>query len=290
MKRILLKSLFGLVAIVCILGIYLFIEDKSYGEYVVHLDNMNESRKGLIIAFETNDNESFWNHYDKTVQPLLEEKHMSNDVIMVMPFQHKALSHPDSDVLWTNSTVILFSENVDVENLGYQLLDNINSSVLKDQLRSVDILRLQKGLDMLYPIKGGVERESNMDHMVEYVFSDPLKRQQYYEEQYIWSGPAMADLHSRDKVGRFIGFELEERLYGSESMPEWDLIHVIGFTKWQMVKMMPFYNSTWNKHAKRAFESDVTYSEKLSEWDELRLNIRDFSKLNMSLTLKKLNE
>lgn len=83
----------------------------------------------------------------------------------------------------------------------------------------------------------------------------------------------MADLHSRDKAGRFIGFEATQRLFGMPDMPQWDVFHVYGFTPWQMVKAFPFFVSTWNKHANRAFGDGYTFDAKLKEWDHVRINI-----------------
>ena len=97
----------------------------------------------------------------------------------------------------------------------------------------------------------------------------------------------MADLHSRDKVGRFIGFEIEKRIYAPENMPEWDLVHVFGFTPWQMVKSIPFFLSTWNKHAKRAFGEDMTFKKKLAEWDDIRLNIKGPAEQKILFSLRK---
>ena len=143
---------------------------------------------------------------------------------------------------------------------------------------------------MFYPASNGSNRESGIQNTIEYVFSDKETRQQYYEDQYLWSGPAMADLHSRDKAARFIGFEVEKRLFNSENMPEWDLLHVVGFTRWQMIKAIPFFLGTWNKHAERAFGRGMTFKKKLAEWDKIRMNVKSAAKQNMDLSWPKADD
>lgn len=86
-------------------------------------------------------------------------------------------------------------------------------------LRSIDRVRLQKGLDLFYPANEGLEREEDLVQSIEYVFSKPEARKDYYQAQYEWPGPAMADLNARDEAGRFVGFEVTQRLYGAKICP-----------------------------------------------------------------------
>ena len=139
---------------------------------------------------------------------------------------------------------------------------------------------------MFYPVKNGISRESKMKQTIEYLFSNVEARKVYYEDQYRFSGPAMKDLHSRDKAGRFVGLELEERITAIDNMPEWDLIHIIGFTKWQEIKAIPFFYSTWNKHAERAFGKGMTMKKKIAEWDKIRTNVKSTVKQNFDVTLR----
>lgn len=280
----LLLFIIGIVVIAGILLIYIIVEDQGYEEYQFKESKM-ETRKALILTWDASSVEDFWKTYEKEFFPFLDNLHQKGKIALVLPFEHKALKHPDKAGVWTNCVIILFDKNTD-EELSNQIISTLQESELSSLFCTADLMRLQKGLDMFYPIKNGISKEKHLNQTIEYVFSQPEHREEYYAAQYLWSGPAMADLHSRDKAGRFIGFELDKRLFGSEIMPEWDVAHVFAFTTWQMIKSIPFFYGTWNKHAKRVFGEEMTFKKKLAEWDKIRLNVKGSAKQNMSLTLQ----
>jgi hypothetical protein len=243
-------------------------------------------QKALFFTWLSNSDSSFWKNYQEYLYPILKHLYQTDQIQLVLPFEHKALKHPDFAGQWTNSAIILFEDSKLAEKLSLEIIEYFKDTSLFSQLNSADIMILQNGLDMFYPLKNGIEREPKMTQTLEYVFSDPKHRRQYYEDQYKWSGPSMKSLHKRDMTGRFIGFEVEKRLYNTKEMPEWDLIHVVGFTRWQIFKSIPFFFSVWNQQAKKAFGENVTFNKKLSEWKQIRLNIKSKCRQNVEATLK----
>lgn len=246
-----------------------------------------ETRRGLLLVWHTEDSNQFWATYKTTLQPLLTELHSNNDLSFAIPMAHKPLKHPDYSQTWTNSTLLFFNNTNEAESISQRIIEQIKESSLNDHFISADYMILQKGLDMFYSLSNGIKNERQLKQGVEYVFSKEEARQKYYEEQYKWSGPAMADLHKKGRVGRFIGFEVEKRLYGVENMPAWDLFHIFGFTPWQALKSIPFFKTTWNRIARTAFGEDMTFNKKIEEWNKIRLNVKANGKQNMSLTLQK---
>lgn len=244
-------------------------------------------QKALLLTYLADSSTLFWQNYQQNLCQALKLLYQEDKISVVLPFEHKVLKHPDFTREWTNSVIILFNNPKLAEKISLEIIESLKKTDLFPKLNSADIMILQNGLDMFYPIKNGVMRESKMIQTVEYVFSKLEHRREYYEDQYKWSGPSMKSLHKRDMAGRFIGFEVEKRLYNTDKMPEWDLIHVIGFTNWQIFKSIPFFFSTWNKQAKKSFGKDMTFKKKLKEWKQIRLNIKSKAKQNMEGTLSK---
>jgi len=247
---------------------------------------MEENRKALVLTWKTNSQKDFWNEYEKDVQPTIKSLHQKGFVKQVFPFEHQPLSYQNSKHNWTNCIILMLAEqelNLAIEST---IVSTIEKSSIKANFLSLDYMRLQQGLDMFYSKKNGISREPKMNQTIEYVFSKPEARKEYYEDQYKFSGPAMRDLHNRDKTGRFIGFELEKRIKTTENLPEWDLIHIIGFTVWQEIKAGPFFSSTWNKHAESAFGKGMTMKKKVAEWNQIRTNVKSSTKQNFSMTLR----
>ena len=68
-------------------------------------------------------------------------------------------------------------------------------------------------------------------------------------------------------------------------MPQWDVIHFIGFTSWQEIKAIPFFSSTWNKHAARVYGEGMTFDKKVAEWETIRINIKSAATQHFSSTI-----
>ena len=247
---------------------------------------MKENKTVLVITWEADNQSKFWSAYEKEIHPTVKDLHEKGFIHQAFPFHHKSLSYQNSQSQWTNCVVLtLTKEDVDPE-IHSSLMSMIKESAINKNFCALDLMRLQRGLDMFYPKRNGISREPKMKQTIEYLFSNPEARKKYYEDQYNFSGPAMKDLHNRDKAGRFVGFELEKRIATSKNMPEWDLIHIIGFTTWQEIKAIPFFYSTWNKHAERAFGKGMTFKKKLAEWNKIRTNVKSSIKQNFAMSLK----
>lgn len=273
------------IAVVGLFLVYLLIEDGQYPKYRYREAN-EENRWALLLTWKTHKQSDFWKGYRASgLFNLLKTMHDNDKIELTIPLEHKPLSYIDETKKWTNCTIVLFNPEYDVERSSNEIVSFLEKNTMRDNLFAADIMRLQRGLDMFFPLRNGMDRESDLLLTVEYLFSNPKHREAYYQEQYKWSGPAMADLHSRDKAGRFIGFEMEKRLFGNEELPKWDLLHVVGFTRWQTIKSIPFFLSTWNKHAKRAFGGKMTFGKKLKEWDKIRVNVKSSATQNMKFTL-----
>ncbi|TRX54331.1 hypothetical protein FNH22_19645 [Fulvivirga sp. M361] len=279
-RRILILLLLAILAF----SIFLLAEDFTYDE--IQTDMLtDENRRALVVTWETDDQMAFWRDYEKSIHPTVKDLHDQKLIKQVFPFHHKAFNYEEEDQQWTNCIVLMLSDKVD--HSLYSSLDSvIRKSAVAGNFRALDVMKVQKGIDMFYPVKNGISREPKMSQTIEYLFSNMEARKSYYEDQYRFSGPAMQDLHSRDKVGRFVGFELEKRIAATENMPEWDLIHIIGFTTWQEIKAAPFFYSTWNKHAERAFGEGMTMKKKVAEWDQIRINVKGKILQNFALTLR----
>lgn len=284
MKKNILRILLALISVAVLFVAFLFIEDLTYDEMKTKTE---EDRKALIITWESDDQNSFWKAYEKDIHPTIEDLHKNGLISQVLPFDHNPLSYQGSALKWTNCIVLLLTKEELNPEIDHTLVSAIKKSGINDNFRSLDLSSIQKGLDMFYPKENGIAREPRMKQTIEYLFSNPDARKRYYEDQYKFSGPAMQDLHNRDKAGRFVGFELEKRIAAAENMPEWDLIHLIGFTTWQEIKAVPFFYGTWNKHAERAFGEGMTFKKKVAEWNKIRTNVKSSTKQNFTLTLGK---
>lgn len=242
--------------------------------------------KALFVVFNSTENPNFWKEYESSVFNTTKTLYDSKQIAYVLPFSHKSLKHPEREETWTNSIMIGLNSNKNYLKIAQKIITQIEQSNIESNLKTADIMQLQDGLDLFYSIENGLEDEPRLEQIVEYVFSDPTARKKYYEEQYVFSGPAMNELHKNNMAGRFIGFELEQRL-SKQDFPQWDLIHIVGFTKEQTEKATPVFFSTWNKYAEKAFGEGMTFQKKKSEWDKIRLNIKSNAeqKMNVSFPL-----
>jgi len=109
---------------------------------------------------------------------------------------------------------------------------------------------------------------------IEYVFSREEERLEYYDSQYEFSGPAMRRLHDRDLNGRFIGVEVGNRLAGDGDVPDWDVVHVAGFTPLQMIRAVPHFRRAFADAAAALDGPD--YRERMLRWDQQRDKLEGF--------------
>lgn len=239
--------------------------------------------KALMLVWNVAEKDSFWKDYRVEIFPILQELHNTNKVKYAFPFEHQVLKHPTLEGQWTNSVLIGVDSKFSPK-ISDQIIQTAKEGRLSTSFVAADLLNLQKGLDMFYSIEDGIKTEGDLQQILEYVFSDSLARKKYYGEQYIFSGPAMQELHSNNNAGRFIGFEVDRRLYGTQ-FPAWDLFHVVGFTKEQTERATPIFMDIWNRHAERAFGEGMTFLKKKKEWDKIRINVKSNATQYMELTL-----
>ena len=242
---------------------------------------------GIVLTWEAADSAEFWHAYQKHVSPVMSTAHAEGAISLVLPFEHKPLRHPNVTThAWTNCVIALVEKGQDVEKLGAMLIAAAKRGPLAQQFRAADLMCVQQEVNMVYAANNGLEREHNFVQMIEFVFSDPEARQQYYEDQYAWSGPVMRKLHEKDRVGRFLGFEMERRLASSDAMTEWDVMHVVSATRWQIIKAVPTFHATWTRHAKKIWGPEMTFRKKVAEWEKIRLNIKSGAKQKSEFTLQ----
>lgn len=265
---ILVLSILGIMAMAC--------KDNPHTPEI-------EERRALFLVWNTENSHKLWSTFEREMSQFIHDMYNQDIIRYVLPFEHKALIHPNIDKSWTGSIIIgLNSDNH--KEAARNILTKIKQGSIDSDLVAADLLKLQEGLDMFYSKSGGIEEESNLEQIVEYVFSEPKARAKYYGEQYVYSGPAMKELHGANNAGRFIGYEVEERLYGVD-FPAWDLIHVVGFTKEQKKRASPIFMEVWDRHAERAFGKGMTFMKKKGEWDKIRLNIKSDAQQQIHLSL-----
>lgn len=122
-----------------------------------------------------------------------------------------------------------------------------------------------------------------MLQFIEYVFSDPSERDDYYQCQYEFSGPAMRRLYERNLCGRFMGVEIGERLYGDDSMPLWDVVHLAGFTPAQMLLSVPYFKKAFRDAAESL--GGPSAKEKIAKWEQQREKHQIRVRQNMPATI-----
>lgn len=283
-KKILILSVTAIISLAGGVFLYIIVDDRLVSEKK-EIDMEHEYGKALAITWEATNSVEFWATYENSLHPFLGDLQQALVVSLVLPFEHKPLKHAGKEGVWTHCVIVQLHNQANSDYVSTLILKELQMSTLKADLRAVDLMHIQQNLDMFYPVSDGVKREPKLNGTIEYILSQPEHRKRYYQDQYNWSGPAMRDLHNRDKAGRFVGYEVEKRLFGDETMPAWDVIHVIGFTTWQEIKAIPFFHSTWNRHAERVWGKGMTFKKKLAEWEKIRINIKSSVQQNMPLTL-----
>lgn len=184
--------------------------------------------------------------------------------LTVLPLSHRQASR--GSATWNASAVVIGSlDGIAAASEG--LLEASPKS-----MKRLAQMRLQPGLDMLFAKGNGSALAPRMIQWIEYVFSDPIERQDYYQSQYDTSGPAMRELWDRRLVGRFLGFETTEVVFCAPGFPNWDVLHVIGITPSQLVRFMPRVNRTFDRYAKATGRGGR--KKMFARWDEQRAIIK----------------
>ncbi|MEM1114586.1 MAG: hypothetical protein AAGI11_21925 [Pseudomonadota bacterium] len=170
---------------------------------------------------------------------------------------------------WDTSLLLLTHDMAALKALSesWQARPEISKHVM-----AIDIMQVQRNVDMLLPHTQSSIPASRMLQWIEYVFTRPEHKAVYYQQQYDFSGPAMKRLWDKDRCSRFIGFELRQRIYQVHpAFPRWDVIHIVGFTPWQMIKSLPAFLPAWNAQARACYGDEkrrkIIWNE---EWPRYR--------------------
>ena len=201
-------------------------------------------------------------------------------VLAFLPVSHKPRRRTREAPSWSYWMLVLAAPGADAPELADTIAALAGDSGA--DLRSVGRARPQPSLDMVYPVDGPA-RERRLLQSIEYVFSKPAERPDYYRSQYEFSGPAMRRLHQRDRAGRFIGVEITERLHGDLAMPLWDVVHVSGFTVAQTLRLPLHFGRAFRDSATAL--GGPTARARMSRWtrqrDKMQLRVRQ----NMAATI-----
>ncbi|MEL6406971.1 MAG: hypothetical protein AAFR81_21550 [Chloroflexota bacterium] len=228
----------------------------------------------------------FWSQFQQTIGQQLRTLYQAGKVRLVLPFRHRRMAFPDQpDATWSVYILLLVPSAVDVSALVNELFhqDYLQPLQTSGTLRCVNRARTQPEVNMVYPIRHGVKGESRLIQTIEYVASQPEQRQDYYQSQYEFSGPAMRRLYQRDRVGRFMGIEIVERLIDSPNTPVWDVIHISGFTPWQAMRAVPHFWRAFQQSAAQLGGSSAW--ERMQKWSSQRVKVQTRSQQQLQLTL-----
>lgn len=205
----------------------------------------------------------------------------------MLSFRHRSLSAPGAGgVSWNRYWILVPGAGTEPDEI-WAAVDRFAEMVSNGQaqyLVRAEILRPQPGLDMWYP-RGGVRREPRW-HWIEYAASRPDARNDYYRDQYVFSAPVIGRFYETGAISRIIGFERQQLLRTEEGMPEWDVVHITGFSPahlpqigWTLWRSMPYFDTLAHKIG-HSSALDVVRS-----WDDLRVKYQGIARQERSYTL-----
>ena len=184
--------------------------------------------------------------------PRLTALHDAMRVAAVLPFRHRPLKvgGEGDSIPWTDYWAIVLAARVDPDEIWHSIENSVGAATegTQGRLLRAEILRPQPNIDMYYPRVGGLRRGPKW-HWIEYVVSRPETRDEYYRDQYLFSGPVIRHFWEAGPVRRAIGFERTRYLANNDHIPEWDVVHITGFTParlgqiaWNLWRFMPVFN------------------------------------------------
>ena len=212
---------------------------------------------------------------ERELVPHLRALHDALRIAAVLPFHHRPLKRrgEGDGTPWTDYWVIVLGARVDPDEIWHSIESSMRaaSEGIQGELLRAEVLRPQPNIDMYYPRMGGLQREPKW-HWIEYVVSRPETRDEYYRDQYLFSGPVIRRFWEASAVSRCIGFESVCFLETNGALPEWDVVHITGFAPvrlvqvmWDLWRLMPTFN---NLARKIGYTSALAV---LRSWDVKRL-------------------
>lgn len=244
---------------------------------------------GIAFTWHVNSPDAFWRAYETQVWPLLKTAHTQGEVHVVLPLSHSDLSLPNSAEKWNATAIIVCSDEPVARELARQLTDLMTQEPLSlhATLKAVDLFAPQKNVDMYYQARNGLKREPLIVQWIEYVASVPEHRSEYYAASHDFVGPAMRRLHAKNCASRFVGFELTERLYRDKPQtPDWDMVHIAGFTRLQLITVIPHFHRAFDDAAQAVWGAGAVGKEKMASLEKMRTLAKDKARQHMRYTLQ----
>jgi hypothetical protein len=244
---------------------------------------------GVTWYIPSNHRRQFRKEVERMLLPHLITLHGAQQIVAVLPFHHRPLKvrEESSDNSWTDYWVIVLAERVDPNEVWHSIESSARAAAsLQDKLVRAEALRPQPTLDMYYPRIDGIAREPTW-HWIEYVVSRPESRDAYYRDQYTFSGPVIRRFYEANAVRRCIGFECVRLLENNGALPEWDVVHITGFTPMRLVQIMWDlwrFIPVFNKIAR-----EIGYASALAvlrSWDVKRVKYQRLAVQDRSYTLQ----
>jgi hypothetical protein len=228
---------------------------------------------------------AFWRCFGDSLRQVQHQPEYHNAIRIILPYRHRPLAVPRTQSAhWNVYILVLVSAVVERSALADLLFQNEGWRAVPDViLRCINEVRPQPTLDMLYPLEAGASQEPHLLQAIEYVVSDPAQREDYYQSQVELSGPAMRRLYERRAVGRFIGVEVERSIFHTAEMPQWDVIHISGFTIPQILRCLPAYRHAWNAAA-AALGGDSAQT-RMKRWTHQRNKEVVWARQQMAVTI-----
>ena len=251
---------------------------------------LRENAFGLVWNTSKEDLGAFWPRFQEHAFPPLQTLSAQGRVKAVMPFQHKPvrLEEATDNEAWSVCVLVILSGAEDARRCAIDFLEDSAAQAFFSAFRpdAVELMRLQQNLDMFYPKNNALRSEPRLLQWLEYVFSDHQYREEYYNTQYVFSGPAMRQMWLKNWAGRFLGFEITERIRHSGRLPEWDIIHISGFTPLQMANFFMFSRKEWDRQAKACWGDSASGAEVMGRWEKQRVKIMPRAKQIMKSTIQ----
>ena len=231
---------------------------------------------------------------ERKLMPHLTALHEAMRVAAVLPFHHRPVEvrGEGGRIPWTDYWVIVLAARVDPDEIWHSIESSVRAAAEGTQggLLRAEVLRPQPNIDMYYPRIGGLRREPKW-HWIEYVVSRPETRGEYYRDQYTFSGPVIRRFYEANAVSRCIGFESLRFLENDGILPEWDVVHITGFTPvrivqivWDLWRFMPVFNY---------IAREIGYTSALAvfrSWDVKRVKYQRLAAQDTSYTLQPIHD
>jgi hypothetical protein len=231
---------------------------------------------------------------ERKLMPHLSALHDAMRIVAMLPFHHRPLKVREEGgyIPWTDYWVIVLAAREDPDEIWHSIERPVRASAegIQGGLLQTEVLRPQPNIGMYYPRIGGLRREPRW-HWIEYVVSRPETRDEYYRDQYLFSGPVIRHFYEANAVGRCIGFERMRFLKNDGTLPEWDVVHITGFTPvrlaqviWDLWRFMPVFD---NLARKIGYTSALAV---LRSWDVKRVKYQRLATQDTSYTLQPMHD